>query len=501
MQKRPGRTYGKTVRQLSHPGHRAGPGFVLVSAALLASFVSTSALTPALAEPLLDLSAVTSSTASYTDNVFVTVTPESDFILSADVAVQALAETRRSRINFRYKIAYDAYADADELAGFRHDLQTTNNFVLVEDFLFVNVLGAIRERNASSNLSSPAMERTINSNRTSVFSGTINPYIETSIGIWADVRADIQYTAIKFEDPDVGGSVSVQDDDQIWSGNFNVRGRERGKRWNWELYGRASQDDDDFETMDGGGVLRMIVGPNVTLLGRGGYDRSEGRANNLDIDEPYWRVGLEFEPIRDAYVRLEAGERYGGTNYDAEIRYQVAEKILLRASFTQILETDQRRFAGDLSGIEFDEAGLPLPSPVIDNDLTGASTISETGRVSLLGTVGKFDYMLSAYNMRREYDQFSSPGTFAEDEINGVSFSLSRRFGRRTGLGLVMDWEDNNALTPGSAIDSLRGRVFASYDIGRTAQISASYAYSSREDGLGAEVEENAVLIMISNRW
>lgn len=479
-------------------------------------------------------SANTNAAFTLTDNVLlIQLDPESDFITTLTAGVQVFNETRGGSIDFDYQLNYDFYINTDELNGFRHNLLTQNTFNLVDDLLFLDVNASVREQAASRNLRTPATTRTINGDQIMVLTGAIAPYIDTTIAGRVGVFARVDYSTVSFRRPDVSGSSGSGDDDTIWSGNFMVNELDQDKRLHWEFSGQASADDDNFEQQGASAALRFNVRQNLKLLTRGGYDKSSGRLNGFDVDDVFWRVGFEFEPVRDAFIRLEAGERYGGPSYDALIRYDVAKALKINASFVQKLQTDQDRIIGMVNdfitvsnspfvGIRYEdpnpEAALSS-GVVIDDELISSSTLGETAQVTLTGALGRVGYSLSGYYRTREYDLILVSGEVLEDETTGASFSLSRDFGRRTSAGLGVQYADEEsnytdadfaflvtdfgdvAANLTNNIDSITGNAFVSYMLSPTAQVSLNYSRSEREDQDGVKVEENAFMLTITKVW
>lgn len=468
----------------------------------------------------------TNAAFTLTDNVLLTqLNPDSDFITSLTAGMQVFNETRGGSVNFDYQLSYDFYVNTDELNGLRHNLLTQNTFVVTDDLLFVDVNASIREQAINRNLRTPATTRTINGNQTMVLTGSISPYIDTNIGGRVGVLARAEYSTVNFRRSDVSGpGGSAGDDDTIWTGIFSVRELDENRRLDWQLSGRASADDDDLQQQDANLALRLRVTENARLIARGGYDKTDGRTNGRDIDDAFWRFGFEFEPIRDSYIRLEAGERFGGPSYDAEVRYDVSQALRVTASYDQALRTDQNRFVDMLNGLEpifldSTRANLVLENPdapyfdlVLDGDVTQELTITDTARLTLSGGLGRVTYSLSGAYLTREFEELPGLGGPFEEQTTRASLSIVRPFGRRTSAGVNAQYIDEESDLPvlgggplainlARAIDSISGSVFASYSFSPTAAVQLSYTRSEREDQDAVKVEENALMLTITKVW
>ncbi len=470
-------------------------------------------------------SANTNGAFTLTDNVLLTqLNPESDFITSLTAGAQVFNETRGGSIDFNYQLNYDFYANTDQLNGFRHSLLTQNTFNLVDDLFFLDVNASIREQAASRNLRTPATTRTINSNQTMVLASSIAPYIDTTIAGRVGVVARIDYSTVSFRKPDVSGASGAGDDDTIWSGNFMINELDQDKRLHWEFSGHASADDDDLKQQGTNLALRLRMTQNSRLLARGGQDKTDGRTNGRDIDDIFWRLGVELEPIRDSYIRFEAGERFGGPSYDAEVRYDVARALRISASYLQELRTDQNRFVDMLNSLEpvflgsssfsliVEDPNAPYFDLVFEGDITEELTITDTARLTLSGGLGRIRYSLTGSYQTREFEELPGLGGPFQEEATNVSLAIDRSFGRRTQAGINMQYVDEESDLPllgggplainlARAIDSVSGSVFASYSLSPTAQVSLNYSRSEREDQDGVKVEENAFMLTITKVW
>lgn len=480
---------------------------------------------PVEAKPAWDYTANTDAAFTFTDNVLLTSQDQdADFITSLRGGVQAISETRGGSVNFSYQISFDFYVDTDELNGIRHNLLTQNTFVLVEDTLFFDVNASIGQRAASRSLQSPATSRTSGSNRTMVLTGSISPYVDTTFTDRIGVTARADYSVTEFRKTDVGAAARQPDGDSRWGGSFGVRSLDNDQRLLWSVSGDASRDDDNLEQRHADLLLRLSVGRDTKLIGRGGYDQTSGRQNGTDIDDAFWRVGFETEPIRDSYIRLEAGERFGEPSYEALVRYDVAQVLRITARFDHELRTDQNRFVNFLNAyqpvpvdalagqIVLEDPFSPYYGLDIEGDIVDALTISETARLTLSGAIGRTSYSLSGFYRTREFEEIDGVGGPFEEEIIGATVNINRSFGRRIQAGFNAQYTDEESDLPtlgvgsqaidlANEIDSINGTIFVSYAVSPTAQAMVGFTHSEREDQTGLTVEENVLMFTVTKTW
>jgi uncharacterized protein (PEP-CTERM system associated) len=481
--------------------------------------------------PAWQYSANTNVAFTLTDNVLLAsedalapFDPQTDFITSLTAGAQANSQTRAGTINFNYQLSYDHYIDTDQLNGFRHNLTTQSNLVLVDDVFFVDVRGSIGERSANRTLRRPGTARTINGNQSLVMTSSISPYVATTLADRFLVNARLDYSRVDFRKANVSTASRQPDNDGRLRGSFQVSNVDQGKRLNWQVFGNTSLNNDDLEQHNIGASLGLSVSETTELVARGGYDATSGRRNVRDIEDAYWRVGFNFQPIRDSYVQLEAGERYGAPSYDANVRYIFSKFLTLNATYRQTLESSQSQLMRFLNsweapvrvpgsmGITLEDPFSPFYGLDLDGDIFDELTLNDTARATLSGSLGRIGYSVTATYRIREYGEIEGVGGPWEEELASVNVNVSRGIGKRTRVGISGAYADEESdlpilgFGPGAInfareIDSRNGQIYASMQLSPTAQAMMSFTHSEREDGGGRRVNENALMFTLSKTW
>lgn len=500
----------------------SGPSCLgLVTGLVLAAGISGYG-SEAFAVPAWQYSANTNAAFTLTDNVSMDAADtRSDFITSLVGGVQVTSATRAGTINFNYQASYDHYIDTDNLNGVRHNLMTRNNFVLVDGLMFLDVKGSIGERSSSQSLRTPGTNRTMNNDKTIVLTSSISPYIDTTLKDRVGVTARIEYSQVNYRKPGVSSDAQQREGKSHWNSSFAIKSLDQDQRLRWEITGKAATDDDDLERLSGGGVLKLRLRENARLLARGGYDSTSGRRNGEDIEREYWRVGFEMEPVRNSVIRLEAGERYNGSSYDALIRYTVSRALDITAKYEQKLQTDQNRFVDFLNaweptpttvGIRLIDPNSPYFGLDLDGQLIDDLIVNETASLRLTGSLGHLSYSLSAKYRTRDFAEIQGVGGPYQDETSSVSLNLSRSFGQRTSGNLNAQYSDQESDLPlvglgvqaidfSREIDRTSVQLSATYALSPTARTQLSYRHSLRESGEGVSVEENVVMLTVTKSW
>lgn len=506
---------------------RRAPGFGALptgaaGACMMAAVLSAGTGGEAFAAPAWQYTFNTNAAFTLTDNVLLVESDkQTDFITSLTGGVEVSSQTRAGSVLFNYQLSYDHYIDTDELNGLRHNLMTQSDFVVVDDVLFLDVKGSIGERSTSRTLRNPGTARTINSDRSMVLVGSIAPYVETTIKDRVGVTGRVEYSVVDYRAADVSSGGSQPDGNSRWNSSFGLRSLDRDQRIGWDVFGNASSDDNDLEQQNIGGVVRLRLKENARLLARGGYDATSGRPIAEDIDDAYWRVGFEMEPIRDSYIRLEAGERYGEPSYDAEVRYEFSKALMITARYEETLQTNNNQFTTFLNawepapvavGIRLVDPYSPYFGLGLEGDIFDQLTLNDTARITLSGGLGHIVWSLDGAYRTREFSELDGIGGPYEEEITSASLNVSRSFGRRTQVSLGARYEDEESDLPtlgvgleainfAREIDMTTGQISVAYAISPTAQAMLNLTTSKREDETGLSVEENVIMLSVTKSW
>ena len=139
-------------------------------------------------EPYLNASA------TYTDNVRQSSNnPQDGLILTATPGFTLRSEgSRRVQASLQYGLTGVTRFGGNQSDNFYHNLTAVGKAELVKDFLFIDGSANISQQLISL-LGSPADATVNNSNRTTVGTYSISPYIQKRLGTFAD--AQVRYTA------------------------------------------------------------------------------------------------------------------------------------------------------------------------------------------------------------------------------------------------------------------------------------------------------------------
>ena len=403
------------------------------------------------------------ASATYTDNANQSATnPEDALILSVTPSVSLRSEgSRRVRASLRYGLRGVARFGEDQSTDLNHNLGAAGNAELIEDFLFIDGSARISQELISL-FGSPADADINDSNRATVGTYSISPYIQKRLGSFANARARYTTSGAIFEN-DTAADSSVNSfsagltsgsrfNDLSWGLNYSLR-----KAENRKAAISAANADTTFESASA--TLGYALTRKFRVFGTVGEDWND-YPSTTDIDGSSYSVGFGWAPTRRTSVEASVGERYFGNTFSFSgnhrtrlSRWTVRYSEDVSDITQQFLEQSSRLFwvcNGLLIESQTDPGGCVGPISagelalffsnygVSATDLVAAGllNISTANGVFIIKSlkmgvswdVGRLGFGLSAQDTKRLYQLFGD----AEDHVQGVTGSVSYRMSPRT---------------------------------------------------------------------
>ncbi|MGK2953102.1 MAG: TIGR03016 family PEP-CTERM system-associated outer membrane protein, partial [Thiobacillus sp.] len=366
--------------------------------------------------------------ATYTDNANQSASnPESALILGVTPGFSLQSEgSRRAQATLQYglrgvtRIGDDgAYSDGDSIY---HDLNAIGKAELVEDFLFIDGSARISQELISL-LGSPAEADTNDSNRATVGTYSISPYIQKRLGTFADAQARYTASGAIFEN-----NVATASDSTVNAINAGLTSGTRFNDLGWGLNYSIRQADNRNAADTTFERLVLDLGYALTrkfrVLGSVGEEWNE-YPSLTETSGTAYLLGFGFAPSRRTNIEVLAGERYFGPSYNLSARHRTrstnwsASYVEDVSDITQLLGT-----SGTLYNYQCPDAegnlqlvldwpfstppapnciafGVGTPGPVFD--LRSGAFISKTLRAGVNWQLRKMNYALSVSDSKRLY--------------------------------------------------------------------------------------------------
>ncbi len=483
------------------------------SACIALGYVSASHAIDWRFEPTL-----TAST-TYTDNVNQSATdPDNALILSATPGFTLRSEgSRRVQASLHYGATGVLRFGDDESDDLYHNLNAVGKAELVEDFLYIDGTARVSQELISL-LGSPADAEINASNRATVGTYSISPYIQKRLGTLAYAQARYTKSGAIFENDVASNSNSnaltaslssgTRFDDLTWSLDYAIR----------ETDYRDSADT-TFERTSA--TLGYALTRKFRVFGTVGEDSNE-YLSVTDTDGSFYRLGFGWAPTRRTNLEAWAGESYFGPTYGVSASHRTRQtRWELRYSEDV---SDISRLVTDFSDLQSATVkscppGTRLTVPVTvrnalvagcDVDLLfGTSLLNNVFIAKLLTAGASWDIgvrttiSLRLSDLTREF-QTTTQG---EDRVRILSAFINHRLSPRTsangGLSFIRNSLDSTA-TRGAA----REDDIMSLDLGLNHRFAEqlngalTYRHTEREsNAANADYDENRITASVTMRF
>jgi len=426
------------------------------------------------------------ASATYTDNANSSASdPQDALILTVTPGFSLRSEgSRRVQASLQYGLTAVSRFGEDNSNDLNHRLGAVGKAELVEDFLFIDGSANISQELISL-LGPTADAETNDSNRSTVGTYSISPYIQQRFGTFAN--ALVRYTAsgaIFENNTSADSSVNslaarlnsgTRFNDLSWGLDYSIR-----KAENRNAATTASNSDTTFERASA--TLGYALTRQFRVFGTVGQDWNE-YLSTTETDGSFYSAGFGWSPTRRTSVEASAGKRYFGDTFSVSgshrtrmTRWTVRYYEDVSDISQQFLEQTSRIFwvcNGRLEEAQANPGGCDGPYTAgqlalffasygltaADLVAAGLLNISSASGVYIIKSltagvswdIGRLAFGLSAQDTRRLYQVLSD----AEDHVQGITGSVSYRMAPQTtasgGLSLTRTSIDSQLAQSGVA--------------------------------------------------
>ena len=387
--------------------------------------------------------------ASMTDNANQSATdPENALILSVTPSFMLRSQgSRRVQATLQYGLTGVARFGESDSTDLYHNLNAIGKAELIDDFLFIDGSARISQELISL-LGAPADAEINDSNRATVGTYTISPYIQQRIGTFANAQARYTHSGAIFQDNVASDAAS-----NAFSASLNSGTRFTDLSWglNYSIRDVSNRDsnvsDSTFKsaTASAGYVLTRTF----RVFGTVGQEWNDFLSTS-ETDGTSWSVGAGWAPTRRTSLEASVGERFFGTTYSATARHRTRTSNWNLSYVEDVNDISQ--FLGttgtmydylclvDGEIVFFDDWPFSFPpaptncvsfnaKPGLLFDLRNGVFVSKTLRAGVSWGKGKLNYSLNAFDTRRDYQLLDS-----EDRSRGVTGAVNYRYAPKTNV-------------------------------------------------------------------
>lgn len=390
------------------------------------------------------------ASATYSDNIRQSSNnPQNGLILTAMPGFMLQSEgSRRVQASMQYGLSGVTRLGGNQSDNFYHNLTAVGKAEMVKDFLFIDGSANISQQLISL-LGSPADATVNNSNRATVGTYSLSPYIQRRLGTFAN--AQVRYTAsgaifdnkaaVNANNSSVnavtaGLASGTRFDDLTWGLNYSLR--------------KADYSSGTSTTFENASVrLGYALTRKFRVFGTVGHDWNDYPSLTPTSGDSY-SAGFGWSPTRRTSVEASAGKRYFGNTYSLSARHRTrmsnwnASYSEDASDITQFMFTSGTRYdylCPDAQGnvqliTDWPYSIPPGPSciafggtPGLVYDLRSGVFIAKTARAGVSWGIRKVTYSLNYSDSRRLYVAVN-----AEDRTQTLSATAIYRMTPRTSL-------------------------------------------------------------------
>ena len=421
----------------------------------------------------LGYAASASTRFSYSDNINLQrgALAEEEFIFSTLLTGGAIVSTPRLTGIILGDLDFSFLANDSDLVV-NQNVGATGTFTVTDNLFYVDISGQTSRQLIGDNARFSSNANAGRGQRANVHSYTASPYLYHEMADRSAVELRYRWAQIFVDDADTDFNPS--------SGSFLNDSRshevlasyESGNlfekfRFRTTAYGIQTIDDGSdvfpvpFEYRQGSifTEAQVALTTDFSLSGSVGYDEVEtDNAASLFFNEDalsgiFWRAGFTANPGRRARIRLEYGRRYDDDFIDADISYDISNRLSFAAGASRTFQTRAQTVSSQFRAsqrqtLEFADRlreGQEIsPRAVIDaaNSFAGVSAggaqtiglgTSNNAFVALNGAFDRTSISLSGNYSDTDFG-------FREIESYGVNLNLRRRLTRRLDAFGNVNW-------------------------------------------------------------
>lgn len=381
-------------------------------------------------EPTLNASS------TYTDNVKQSSSNTQDaLILTATPGFTLRSEgSRRVQASLQYGLTGVKRFGGDQSDNFYHNLNAAGKAELVQDFLYLDGNARISQELISL-LGSPADATVNNSNRTTVGTYSISPYVQQRFGTFAFARARYTASGAIFQN-----NVAANANSNSFTASLNSGTRFTDLNWGLNYLIRKTQNnnaaDTTFESVSA--TTGYALTRQFRVFGTLGRD-SNDYLSATGTSGSFYSAGFGWAPTRLTSVEASVGERYFGRTYSFSgshrtrltrwtLRYseEVSDISRLTTNFNDLKGANiscpasaAAVLPSNPNLIDYLNAGCTVDSLLFGSSVVNGVFVSKLLTGGVTWQLGKADVSVTLSDLTRQYQLVQ-----AQDRVQRASGSI-----------------------------------------------------------------------------
>lgn len=434
---------------------------------------------------------------------------KSDFITSVSPGASVRGTGRRLSLNFDYDPEQVFFAHTSSRNQLRQRFRGLTNAELIEQLLFFEASGSVNQQFTNNTGAIGGTTLTASRNLSTVQTYSLGPVLRNHLGTFADTETRYTYSMFKV----ASGDVSDSSQNEL---SFLMRsGRDfTSLAWTLTLNGSNMERSggNGTSTFNGTETKRRLamldtqyaINSTWSLLGGGGYETIDDPTILDSRDGLLWNLGFQVKPNSVSTFRFTAGERYGGSNYNASLDYAFNPNTRLRGAYLQTINTSQSLAIQNLSNLGVNQSGSLI------NTQTGQPFLPGDPRFGLTNSAFKQDrfslgfehstprnrYNIDIFDEVRTFDTQVTNNTHSRGIILGFNRSLTPLLDFNLGGSYSVTTFENQGSRQDDFYSATSGLSYKLSDTA-TARLNLRHTARKSDSTSGSDVAEEFVSVSL----
>jgi len=356
---------------------------------------------------------------SYTDNILLSPKgqEQSELVTEISPSFMLLMKGSHFNANVNYTMQNLLYKNESSRNQTYNQLMASSTSEIMDDYFYFDVNANHNQQTINANRPIGTNNIAVTNNISNVTSYTVAPYLRHSYTNVLDISARYSYSEVDYRQDDLT---------DVTQSGFNIGlnspTNSLGVSWAMALLKQKSDFDTgkDSEFKRGSVQLGYRFSSRTHVYATKGKDENTfSIANNQDISEPFWNVGVDWQPGSRDFLTLQYGERFFGHTTLFRWRH-TARRLTLNANYEEELSTTALTLLQQQQQLA--SASTQLNQPIdTNNSINSQVFVRKLGTIGLTYTVSKTSLSLSYSNDKRI---FQDTGDITQTRVANLSVSL-----------------------------------------------------------------------------
>lgn len=437
---------------------------------------------------------------TWTDNVNLdTVEREYDFITRITPGINVTGQGGRLNMFLDYKANFLIFARDDENTDLRHQLRSSLDSELVDDWLFLDARASINQQFLERGGSISRNDDNVTDNRRTVQNYSISPSVRRPLGTFATAVARYRVGYVRVGAPEntvIVPVAEILDDTLTNQGRLELNSGRRFTRLNWQL----SADYTHYDRFNG-----RRNSERTTFIADGGYRvsqwlRLEGMVGYEKLTDTtlfsrpsgfIWNVGGTLTPGPRTSLTVRGGRRYERDNWSVRGVYRISERTQFALYYIEEITTTFNILQDSLE-----------EDPVLNPDLPGldggqGSLVDAAFRRKRLSATLSGSRKRNSFALTGFYEDRSGEGSFRGEDNYGATGSFNRQLSPYMNFNIGATYQ-HTKFSDGiqRSDDFYSGQVGLNYVISEYLSGGVTYFHTNRQSSFDLrDLKENAVRV------